>query len=213
MSTCAVFRPLVSQSVHTLKPFYARLGIVLSWITECRKDLGPHPSPEHLTVYGGTSRVAGFSAEQTRPVMTKILQFTLVLVASIGLVACSTSGQSTNTNGEEGTPQDRIVVAELEAPVAGLTAYDIVNQYKSNWLLNSGAKSLKNDPKIQVYLNNHGSPAGTVSALRRIRAMNVASIEYLSPTEAQFRFGMGHSVGAIVVHMKGAHSSNSDASA
>lgn len=145
--------------------------------------------------------------------MTKILQFALVLVASLGFMACSTSGQSMDTGGEEDTSQDRIVVSELAAPVAGLTAYDLVNQYKSNWLLNTGAKSVKNNPEIQVYVNNHGSPAGTVSALKRIRAMNVASIEYLSPTEAQFRFGMGNSVGAIVVHMKGARSANSDPSA
>lgn len=145
--------------------------------------------------------------------MTKILQLTLVLIASIGLVACSTSGQSTDTSGDESASQNRIVVTELSAPVAGMTAYDIVNQYKSNWLHNPGTQSIQNDPKIQVYVNNHGSPAGTVSALKRIRALNVASIEYLSPTEAQFRFGMGNSVGAIVVHMKGARSADSDVSA
>lgn len=146
--------------------------------------------------------------------MSTILRFTVVLVISLALAACSTSGQTADSSSDESSSTDRIIVSELSAPVAGMTAYDIVNQYKSNWLWNPGTKSIKNNPKIQVYVNNHGSPAGTISALKRIRAMNVASIEYLSPTEAQFRFGMGHSVGAIVVHMKGGRSSNgSDSSA
>lgn len=147
------------------------------------------------------------ASDRLQSLMTKILQFVFTLAVSIGLVACGTSGPSANTDSAETDSQNRIVVSELSVPVAGMTAYDIVNQYKSDWLWTPGAKSLKNSPEIQVYVNNHGSPAGTVSALKRIRAMNVASIEYLSPTRAQFRFGMGHSVGAIVVHMKGARDS------
>lgn len=134
--------------------------------------------------------------------MTLASRILPVLLLSLTLTACGTSERTTSDgSASEGGP-NRIVVDELSAPVDGMTAYDLVRHYKSNWLEDTGHHSLQNSPEIQVYINNSGSSAGTVSSLKKINAVNVASIEYFKPSEAQFRFGLGNSVGAILVHLK-----------
>lgn len=126
----------------------------------------------------------------------------LVLLLSLGLVACETTEHSTTDGSSPDPSPNRIVVSALSAPVDGLTAYDLVSQYKTRWLWTAEPASLQNEPEIQVYVDNPGSNVGSVSALRRISAINVASIEYFPPRDAQFRFGIGNSVGAILVHMR-----------
>lgn len=126
----------------------------------------------------------------------------LALFLSMGLLACGSSGPSAEDGQESDQSPNRLVVSELSAPVTGLTAYDLVRQYKSHWLWTPETQSLKNDPQIQVYINNPGSQAGTVSSLKRINAVTISEIKYFPPNEAQFRFGMGNSVGAILVSTK-----------
>lgn len=126
----------------------------------------------------------------------------LVLFLFLALTACGASERSTTNDSTAGASSNRIVVSELSSPVGGMTAYDLVNQYKPQWLQKQGAHSIQNEPEIKVYVDNARSATGSISALKRINALNVASIEYFSPNEAQFRFGMGNSVGAIMVHMK-----------
>ena len=53
---------------------------------------------------------------------------------------------------------------------------------------------------IVVYVGN--TMLGGVEELTRLLAANVREIRYLSPTEAQFRFGPRHDAGVIVVTLK-----------
>jgi hypothetical protein len=53
---------------------------------------------------------------------------------------------------------------------------------------------------IAVYVGN--MMLGGVEELTRLLAANVREIRYLSPTEAQFRFGPRHDAGVIVVTLK-----------
>lgn len=122
----------------------------------------------------------------------------LLIVLSLVLAACGTSSSTSRS----GVTSNRIVVSELSSPISGLTAYQLINRYKSNWLRKRGQRSIRNPVPIQVYLDNTGSPYGTVSALRKIRAEEIATIQYFSGQEAQSRFGLGNASGAILLHTR-----------
>lgn len=133
--------------------------------------------------------------------MSYYARILLVLVLSLSLPACAASGSSSGNSSDDGS-SNRIVLSELSIDVGGMSAYDVINQYKPLWLQNPGKESIQNNPKIQVYVNNTGESVGSISSLKRIRATDVASIEYYSEREAQFKFGLGNSAGAILVHTK-----------
>lgn len=108
-------------------------------------------------------------------------------------------GTSQSTSSSSGVTSDEIVVSELSAPVGGLSAYDLITRHNSNWLRKRGPTSFNNPNPIKVYLDNTGSPYGTVEVLREIRAVDIASIRYFDAPEAQSRFGLGNVSGAILV--------------
>lgn len=85
---------------------------------------------------------------------------------------------------------------------SGLSVYDVIEQHRGFWLRRRGRSSIRNPNPIKVYLDGGGSSYGTVSVLREIPAEEVESIEYYNATEAQTRFGLDNSSGAIVVNTK-----------
>jgi hypothetical protein len=93
-------------------------------------------------------------------------------------------------------------MSELASPVGGMTAYEVVQQYQPTWLRKRGRSSLQDPVPVKVYLNDSGSPYGTVSSLREIEAINVAEIEHYTSREAQFKFGIEHVSGALMVRTK-----------
>ena len=134
--------------------------------------------------------------------MRTVSRALLVGFLSYGLLACGSSEPSATSDPESDQSPNRLIVQNLEIPVGELTAFDLIKQYKSHWLWTPKTQSLQNDPQIQVYINNPGGNAGSVSALKRIRANNISEIKYFPLSEAQFRFGLGNSVGAILVSTK-----------
>lgn len=126
----------------------------------------------------------------------------LVFVLSLALSACASSERSQSEEASGDHASNRIVISNLSVSVSGMSAFDVINQYKPLWLQNPGKKSLQNTPEVQVYVNNPGEALGSISALRSIRATEVESIEYFNERDAQFRFGLGNSAGAILVHTK-----------
>lgn len=136
------------------------------------------------------------------PDMLVFSRLSVIFVLTAGLLACAPSEPTTGDEQEKESSPNRLVVEDLSAPVGGLTAYDLIKHYKSNWLQKQGTNSIQNSPDIQVYLNNSGSQLESVSSLRSINAENVSVIEYYPPNEAQFKFGLGNSIGAILVHTK-----------
>ncbi|MFB6098825.1 MAG: hypothetical protein ABEK84_06915 [Salinibacter sp.] len=130
----------------------------------------------------------------------RILAFLGAVVLGIVLGGCAGSGASSGASSAAGT--DRIVVSELEYPIGGLTAYDIVERERPNWLLKRCRSTIMEPSPIKVYVDNTGSAYGTVEALREIEALNVAVIEHFSAQEAQTRFGMGNLSGAILVRTR-----------
>lgn len=133
-----------------------------------------------------------------RTAMSVARTIAALLLLSLGLSAC---GSSSSTR-QSGLTADQIIVTELSAPVTGLSAYEVVQQYRSNWLRKRGPTSINNQVPIKVYLDGTGSPYGSLEALRRIRAANVASIQHFDASEAHYRFGLGNVAGAILVRTR-----------
>lgn len=121
----------------------------------------------------------------------------LALVLLLGLVACASTRDP-----QPGVSSDQIVVEELSDEVGGLSAYEIVERYRPQWLRKRGESSILAADEIAVYLDNNRSRLGPPSALRQLPAMDIASIRHLSAAEAQAEYGLNNVQGAIVVHTK-----------
>lgn len=134
--------------------------------------------------------------------MTALPRVLAFLVFSLVLTACASTGGSTSSDSRSGISSDRIVVDELSLPAGSLSAYDLVNQYKTQWLQKRGHISINNDVSIKVYVDGTGSPFGGVSSLRKIRADDIAYIEHYSGSAAHFKFGLDNGAGAIYVRTK-----------
>jgi len=97
---------------------------------------------------------------------------------------------------------DRISIQEIEAaPDAAVTAMDLVEHLRPNWLRGRGAASasLQTSP-IQVYVA--GLRKGGLSSLSDVARSAVKEIQHLRGTDAVQRFAMGHDSGAILVILK-----------
>lgn len=134
--------------------------------------------------------------------MTFVRRCAFLLVLSVTLIACGTS----STTSKDGVTSDRIFVSELSQPVDGLSAYEVVQQYRSHWLRKRGPTSINNPVPIKVYLDGSKTPYGTVESLREISAMDIDYIQRFRASEAQFEFGLGNVAGAILVATKPADS-------
>ena len=130
------------------------------------------------------------------PCMSRIVALLALFVL---LAACGSSGRTTS----DGVSPDQIDVTKLPYPVETLSARDIVLRHKSNWLKKRRRSSISNPTSIKVYLGNASSSYGGLRSLENIRGMNIATIEYFNPREAQLKFGLGNNSGAILVRTRG----------
>ena len=96
------------------------------------------------------------------------------------------------------------MTADEIAEVSALTAYDVVEYARPQWLrprsLRAGTTPTmggSDQAGPVVYLD--GVRVGTVAELRRLRADVIAEMEYMSPSDATNRFGTNHDTGAILV--------------
>ena len=126
---------------------------------------------------------------------------TVARFAAAALVACAL-GACAATTQPSGSGADEIVVSELPPSAPSQSAYEIVQQYKSSWLRGRGRSSINAPQEVSVYLDSGGHRYGGPESLKQISGRDVESIEWLSSQEAQFRFGMDNTQGAILVHMK-----------
>lgn len=127
-----------------------------------------------------------------------------VLVASGGLYACA--------SGEGGGGGAGSVIEEEELQEAsGSNAYDIVQSLRPSWLRARRGRDAfpqADDNPDQpdggggpvVYVD--GSEFGDVETLRQIGRDDLEEMEYLSPSDAQTRFGLDHDGGAILVTLR-----------
>jgi hypothetical protein len=87
------------------------------------------------------------------------------------------------------------------------TAWEIVESLRSNWLrqrpgsrwIRPLTRSAPSDSSVGVQVYQDGMRLGGLEQLRDIPATQVYSIRRYSGSEAQFRYGNGHSAGVLLV--------------
>ena len=119
-----------------------------------------------------------------------VLSLSLLLISA----GCAPNGVSANRVGA------RTVILEEEILDSGASnAYDLVQIRRPQWLRVRGNQSMSNpSPETPtVYFDN--TRMGGSDALRSISLAAVQSIRFLSAAQANLRWGVGNSHGAIVI--------------
>jgi hypothetical protein len=124
------------------------------------------------------------------------MRFPTAAVLTLTLIDCSH-----RTREQRATPDkdpDMIVAEELDG-TKGATVYDAVRQLRPGWILRSRPNpALPGQGNLIIYVDGQRYGAG-IDGLRTIPLSAAFSVQYLSPTSAQARFGPGHLLGAIEV--------------
>ena len=107
------------------------------------------------------------------------------------LAGCTATGQRAPRSS-----QDLLTRADLEASLQ-VNAYEAVRQSRPNWLRTRGPNSINASNPIMVYVD--GSRSGGLEALHGIPVLAIERMRYYDATEAQARFGLNHTNGAIEV--------------
>ena len=142
----------------------------------------------------------------------------LVLGLVMGLAACASgSGGS----GESGGSADMITQEQIDG-AAFANTLEVVRRYRPRWLQptrspssssvrpvagrpsigmpQSGGDSVADEVYAKVLLN--GAPYGEIAALSSLSPQSVASIHYVSPSDARTRYGSGYEGGVIEVRSR-----------
>jgi len=122
-----------------------------------------------------------------------------MVCAAVAIAACGKAREGDTAPLQSGA----LEAQEILATNAG-NMYDVIRLRRPSWLRRSGARptSLAGPAaEIMVYLD--GQRYGEIAALARLSATSVQWAEYLSPSEAQARFGQGNLGGVIHVHSHG----------
>ena len=118
----------------------------------------------------------------------RALMLVLALVLTVSACAAAPAGSSRNTS---------VLTREEIIEADRMTALDLVQSERPQWLNRRGSRSVSGETGIAVYLD--GTRLGGTDALRDIPAINVERMRFYSEREAQFRWGVGHLHGAIEV--------------
>lgn len=88
-----------------------------------------------------------------------------------------------------------VILREDIAASSATNAYDLIRGLHPFWLQKRGAHSVQGADDIVVYIDN--ARFGGVASLRQIQLMSIMEVRYFDAAAANYRFGPGHSQGAI----------------
>lgn len=119
------------------------------------------------------------------------------LIALASVVGCASTGSA------PGPARNRAVLTEEEIVGAKVTsAYDVIERLRPLWLRSRGESSINTPgtafPTVYVDSQRYGE----LSTLRNILASHVSVMRFLTGPEAQGRYGLQNTAGAIDVTMK-----------
>lgn len=113
-----------------------------------------------------------------------------LLLLVVLLAGCASTGSGSYRNMDELTLEE-IQESDYE------NAYDIVRTMRPRWLRTRGPTSFNSNNPIMVYVD--GTRMGGPDELSMIPRLSIQGMRYYSPTEAQGRWGLNHTNGAIEV--------------
>jgi hypothetical protein len=116
----------------------------------------------------------------------------LALAAVVLLAACGARHERAPVaESGELIPRHEIEAAHTQ------TVWELVERLHPQWLRKRGVNHLQNEGDVVVYLDN--ARLGGPETLREIHVGGVSSVRYYDAAKAQYRFGVGHTHGAILV--------------
>ena len=133
-----------------------------------------------------------------------LVQLGLVLA----LAGCASGGGSSSP----AATRSRDLITMDEMSRAGVAnAYDLIKSLRPNWLNARGEHSFRETartqgrsevvtpgvPTVMVYLDN--ARLGGLETLRQVMVPSLTSVQYFDAKSATFKWGAGHSHGAILV--------------
>jgi hypothetical protein len=124
------------------------------------------------------------------------------VLAAVVATAGAACGKA-HDRAEAPRPSGALEAEEILATQAG-NMYDVIRLRRPSWLQRSGRRptSLSGTAaEVMVYLD--GQRFGEARDLIRLAVTAVRWAEYLSPSEAQARFGPGNLAGVIHIHTHG----------
>ncbi len=111
----------------------------------------------------------------------KRLRLPVALTVATLLVACALSGSSRAGGSENVLTYDELV-ATNETDL-----FNAIQSLRPRWLRPRGLTSVSEVTVVTVFFD--GSPRGDTSGLRGMQLTDIASVTYLSLSDAMFRFG------------------------
>ncbi len=121
-----------------------------------------------------------------------------ICLLAVGFAACASTGGTS----QKGVSSNQITLSELPVDVTGKSTYQVVKEYKSNWLRKRGQSSINAEDEISVYLDTNQTRFGDAESLKNLQAVNVEAVKWLDSQQAQFRYGLDNTQGVILVQMK-----------
>jgi hypothetical protein len=113
-------------------------------------------------------------------------------IAALALAACAPRRESRPVvEAGDVIARHEIVAAHVQ------NAYELVERLHPQWLRKRGVSDLQNESDVVVYLDN--ARLGGPETLREIHVGGVSSVRFYDAAKAQYRFGVGHAHGAILV--------------
>ncbi len=122
---------------------------------------------------------------------TRMMVFLLALGLSAGVSACATGAGGSSSSGPSRSA-NRITQEEL-ADYTTLNALDAIRRLRPRWL------QVRGDTPVAIL---DGARLGSPDALRSVAVSDVASMQYLSASDATLRYGTNFPAGAIEVRTR-----------
>lgn len=119
------------------------------------------------------------------------IRFATILVTTLSLAGCASSG---GTGGQVGR-QNTITREEITA--TGLSNMeDVITQLRPHYLRGRGQSTISGGAdRVSVYVDN--AQLGGPETLRSVIASSVARVEFVTGPDTAYRFGMNHPAGVI----------------